>query len=412
MSILEKLNVYLEKQVTFNNKIEEHPLQRCNEPIKKIYITLLNIALKEGNGSTYAQELFLRQIIQCADLRDEVLIEIGETEEQNFVETLGESFLKYFKENDLKYNFILDLLLLLIQATSVQTEFAWLIGKKLGIQEKEFNFLMNLATCILEEDSNSYMQLIERAPKNIKVKYFVGYVKHFLIGRLIDDDKMVVYYGCETLEQRPSFNEIFKNEEMSLERWVFKQDILVFENWQIDLSHKNWLFRNNQKVIFRNCEIVGDNYPICFDGTAQIVIDNCSFTYFNNRVLVINDCISVNINACHFKECVYLYDLYKNSNGGIYFIADKAVTEANQMRLIEIVDSKFIDCSVWNKEGHYYSDYSLGYSMNIPQRIRRCQFNNCLSYMDMPKRLCNGGSTLFNNAEVEDCIIIASHPIV
>lgn len=412
MSILEKLNSYLEKQVTFNKKIEEHPLQRCHEPIKKTYITLLNLALKESADFTYEQRAFLNQIIQSVDLNDEILIEISEIEAQNFAKALGENFLKYFRENELKYNFVLDLLLLLMKATKVQKEFASLIGESLGIGEREYNFLMNLATCILEEDSNSYMQLIERAPKNIKVRNFVGYVKSFLVGRLIDDDEMVFYYGSRNLEERPNFNEVFKNEEMSLERWVFKQDVLVFENWQIDLSRKKWLFRNNQKVVFKNCEIIGDNHPISFDGTARIIIDHCKFTYFNNRVLLINDCIHVSIYACQFKECVYLYDMYQNSNGGIYFIADKAITETNQMRFVEIVDSKFVDCSVWNKEGHYYSDYSLGFSMNIPQRLKGCQFNNCLSYMDMPKRLCNGGSTLFNGAEVEDCVIIASHPIV
>ncbi|WP_054740948.1 hypothetical protein [Cellulosilyticum ruminicola] len=343
---------------------------------------------------------------------DEIFDPISETEEQNFAQALGENFLKYFRGNELRYNFIFDLFLILMKATKVQKDFVWLMGANLGINEKELNFLMNLGMSILEEDSSSYMQLIERVPKNINVRNFIGYTRHFLVGRLIDDDEMVVYYGCEKLEEKPSFNETFKNEEMSMERWVFKQDVLVFENWKIDLSQKQWLFRNNQKVIFRNCELIGDHYPISFDGTGEIIIEQCEFTYFNNRVLVVNDCINVKINKCQFKECVYLYNVYQNSNGGVYFVADKAMTDAQQMRFIEIVDSRFIDCSVWNKEGHYYSDYSLGCSMSIPQRIRNCQFNNCLSYMDMPKRLCNGGSTLFNNGEAEECIVIASHPIL
>lgn len=412
MRMLEELNMYLEKQKAFTNIIEEHPLGRCSENIKKVYITLLKIVLKDQEYIEEKQLVFLNRLMQSVNLENIELDYAMETAEKNYVGAIGGIFLKYFRTSELKYNFVLDLLLLLMQASDVQKHFMWLICENLEFKEPEISFLMNLATCILEEDSTSYMQLIERAPKKIKVKNFVCYVKSFLVGRLIDDDTAVVYYSNNHLDDKPSFNEIFKSEEMSLERWVFKQDLLVFENWQIDLTHKNWQFRNNQKVIFKNCEIIGDNYPISFDGVAEIIIENSSFTYFSNRVFLINDCVTLKITACQFKECVYLYDLYQNSNGCIYFIADKAITETDKVRSIEIVNSTFVDCSVWNKEGHYYSDYSLGYSMNVPQRLINCNFKNCLSYMGTPKRLCNVGSTLFNGAEEEGCTIIASHPIL
>ena len=414
MEILTILNAYLEKQKTFAYAIEEHPLGRCEVNIKKIYIQLLKLVLSDSKAVNEKQLDFLERLIKGIDLDDEIKLEITlEEADKKFIEVLGECFFKYFKGSILKYNFILDTILILMQASKEQKAFIRLICETLGLQEGEVRFLMNLATCILEEDSMSYMQIIERVPKGIKMQNFVGYVKPFLIGRLIDNDELVMYYGNErkNLYEKPSFNEIFKSEEMSLERWVFKQDVLVFENWAIDLTHKKWQFRNNQKVIFRGCEIIGDDTPICFDGVSEIIIEDCTFTYFNNRVFLINDCLSFNIKESLFKECVYLYDVYQNSNGCIYFIADKGTTLASGEREIRVEDSKFIDCSVWNKEGHYYSDYSLGYSMSIPQKIIGCDFKNCLSYMGMPKRLCNGGSVLFNQVEAERCNLAASHPI-
>lgn len=412
MSALEELNKYLEKQTTFLNYVEGHPLVRCSENIKNVYITLLNLILKDQEPIDEKQQAFLERLTKSIELDNPVVDQVIDASEKNFINTVGEVFIKYFRHSELKYNFVLDLLLLLMQANTVQKQCITLICLNLGLKEAEINFLMQLATCILDEDSESYMQLIEKAPREIKVQNFSCYVKTFLVGRMVDDETSVIYYSNPDLYHKPSFNEVFKNEEMSMERWVFKQDILVFENWQIDLTYKNWQFKNNQKVIFKNCEIIGDKYPICFDGVSEITIDNCTFTYFNNRVLLISDCIKLNVEGCTFKECMYLYDMYQNSNGGVYFIADKAVTVTNELREVRIVNSQFIECSVWNKEGHYYSDYSLGYSMNIPQEITNCSFKNCLSYMGMPKRLCQSGSVLFNQGIVQDCTVIASHNIL
>lgn len=413
MKALEQLNKYLEKQKAAAHVFEGHPLGKCHEHVKQVYIQLLKLVLMDQGSTNAAQDIFLEQLIASIELenKNESLDEIKVND--NFIELLGELFLKYFKGSILRYNFVLDALLVLMKANKMQKEFMGLLCEVLGFQEAEIIFLMNLAECLLEEDSLSYMQLIEKAPKSMRVQNFMAYAKPFLVGRLVDDEKLVIYYGNEkqNLYERPSFNEIFRSEEMSLERWVFKQEVLVFEYWKIDLSHKNWQFRNNQKVIFKNCEIIGENEPISFDGSAEIIIEDCTFTYFNNRVFLINDCLKLNLKGNLFKECIYLYDMYQNSNGCIYFMADKGMTESHENREVNVTDNSFIDCSVWNKEGHYYSDYSLGYSMNVPQKILNCSFKNCLSYMGTPKRLCNGGSLLFNQAKALECTVIASHPI-
>ncbi len=417
MKTLEQLNAYLEKEKTFAYAIEGHPLRRCQEHVKKVYIELLNLVLDHQETINKAQKRFIQHLVVSIDIESTIFNQTHEIDEikkdESFIRLLGETFLKYFRGSKLKYNFILDMLLLLMRANDTQKEFMVLICESLGIRNIEIIFLMNLATCILEEDSESYMQLIERVPKSIHIENLNGYAKSFLVGRLIDDENMVSYYGNEKLNlfDRPSFNEVFKNEEMSLERWVFKQDVLIFEYWQIDLTHKNWQFRNNQKVIFKNCEIIGGDYPIGFDSVGEIIIEDCSFSYFNSRVFLVSDVVKLNIRECLFKECVYLYDMYQNSNGCIYFIADKGETVTLLSREISIQNSDFIDCSVWNKDGHYYSDYSLGYSMNVPQKIINCNFKNCLSYMGTPKRLCNGGSVLFNQVEVIECTSMASHPM-
>lgn len=414
MKGLTALNAYLEKQKTFTYAITEHPVGRCDVNIKRIYIQLLKVVLKDSNAKSEAQCHFLERLTKGIGLENESELVLEIEEDKNFVEALGEMFFKYFKGSKLRYNFILDALLILMQASQQQKEFMHLICEALGLRQGEVNFLIQLAECILEEDSISYMQLVERVPKDIQMQNFMGYVKPFLVGRLIDDEDLVVYYGNagKQLYEKPSFNEVFKSEEMSLERWVFKQAVIIFDSWEIDLSHKKWQFRNNQKVIFKNCEIIGDNAPISFDGVSEIIIEDCCFTYFNNRVFLINDCLNLAIQGSLFKECVYLYDVYQNSNGCIYFAADKGTTLGNENREIKITDSHFIDCSVWNKEGHYYSDYSLGYSMNMPQKISNCSFKNCLSYMGTPKRLCNGGSLLFNQAEAIACTLAASHPLL
>ena len=99
------------------------------------------------------------------NIDDEIKLEITlEEADKKFIEVLGECFFKYFKGSILKYNFILDTILILMQASKEQKAFIRLICETLGLQEGEVRFLMNLATCILEEDSMSYMQIIERVP--------------------------------------------------------------------------------------------------------------------------------------------------------------------------------------------------------------------------------------------------------
>lgn len=404
-----KLNRYLEGQKVFAHKIKGHPLENYQEPIKKIYIKLLTWLIEAKPEINSKQQSFLEGLKSYMHHKD---IELEHLEEEELlpidkVEVIGEVFLKYFRGDKLKYNFVLDTLLILMSANDTQMDFVQLVCENLELKEEEISFLIALATCILEEDTASYMHLIERVPSKIQIKAFRSYIKPFLIGRLIDEEAHLVYYA----KTKASFNEIFKGEEMSMPRWVFKQDVIIFENWKIDLSSHKWVFRNNEKVIFRNCEISGDHEPICFDGTMTIILEDCKFMDFSNRVLVINDCMKLNIKGCQFRECIYLYDIYQNSNGTIYFIADKGITLGNELREVLIEDTQFIDCCVWNKEGHYYSEYSLGYSMNMSQRLVGCTFKNCLSYMGTPKRLCDGGTMLFNQADSIACTLIASHPL-
>ena len=415
-STLKKLNSYLTKQTTFCHKIQGHPLERCQEHIKKIYMTLLQWVLEEQPKIDEKQLSFLNRLKANVGESGDLVsyLEDESIHTNNRIEAIGELFVKYFKKSSLKYHFMLDTLLLLMKASEVQLHFVHLLCEVLELDSEEVSFLIDFATCIVDEDDINYMRLIERVPQTIHIVNFSGYVKPFLNGRLVDEEAHLVYYAQPTLEGREniSFNKIFKSEEMSLPRWVFKQEVVVFENWQIDLSRNKWIFRNNQKVVFKNCQIIGHDEPINFDGTTEIYIENCSFREFSNRVFLINDCMQLNVKDCIFKECLYMYDLYQNSNGAIYFIADKGMTLGNEERRVVIENTHFIDCCVWNQEGHYYSDYSLGYSMNIPQKLINCTFKNCLSYMGSPKRLCNGGSLLFNHAEGIECTLVASNPIL
>lgn len=411
---IEKLRIYIKSMRESVYTLDGHPLEGNREEIKKAYLKLLNSII------SYKQELKEVQLDYLKSIKKACKVEMTlEEVQKGKIIALGDcedpfmtQLIHTIRSSHLKYNLILECLLILLIGINTNDEQLELLSEfceGLDIDEDKFNFLGDMALAILQQESEAYMRLIERLPRSFRSEQFTCYVRSFLVGRLIDDEEHVIYYSSSN--QKGDFNKVFKNEEMSLARYSFLQDVIVFENWNIDLSDFQWSFKNNRQVKFINCTFTGKGKCIYFDGVNNIIIEACIFKGFQNRVLVVNDCNLLSIKTSRFLECVYVYDVYQNSNGAIYYIEDKAFTEGEVERKVEILNCTFKECGTWNKEDHYYTEYNLGYSGIIAQHIIDSNFYNCLSYSGKSKRITKEGVTLFNRCIGENCKITASYPL-
>lgn len=411
MNSSEMIQEYYKRQKATLYAMTGHPLDEVEEYVQGLYIKMLCSLLQYHHTPSEEQLLFVERLLRGIGRKDD----LGEVMKKALAleENFPEEFTTQFKNNNLKYHFMVDAMVLLASQGSLEDEQIELMAQLcalLNIDHKQADFLTQMAVSILEQDSALYMRNVENAPQGCNVENFRYYTKKFLTGRMIDSREYVYYYACKCAD----FNKTFAEEEMAREMYTFTADKVIFENWKIDLSDCSWYFLNNKEVQFINCEFMGKDTAINFDGVNSVKAENCSFHNFNKRVFVINDCTQFEMTGCHFFNCLYTYNDSSSRVGGVYYITDKGLNEGVGEKSVKVFGCTFKACGIWNthSDEYYYAPNNIiGFSENIKQHISYSSFYNCLAYNKGTKEISGRGGNLFNNAISSECELTASNKI-
>ncbi|WP_123053860.1 right-handed parallel beta-helix repeat-containing protein [Clostridium sp. JN-1] len=359
-----KIRKYFKNQKAASYPIKGHPLEESQNYTKSIYMEMLCIILQYGELPKAEQILFIRRLFEGIGLGDK----FNEYMRKALCadETFASEFVKQFKYSELKYNFVVDSLIVIASAGTPEkhsVEFISEICEILLLNKKEVEFLVHVTLSILEQDSDIYSSISDKNLAQGMIGNFMCYFKQFFTGKLVDTNSEVYYFAKEKVKLN-----LQGNKDGSVIE--FKQNNVAFENYMIDLSKVNFKFIRCEYVEFINCSFSGVG-PIVFENCKHINISGCNFNDFTKGAFEVKSCYNFNIIKSTFKNCgkVGYSDIY----GGIIY--------SDNLNEITIKMCKFDDCFVKSGNGYDRVYGVIFYGGNSTKRM--VIENNDFGYFDI-----------------------------
>ena len=355
---VDKLRVYFKKHKADSYSITEHPLEQADEYLKGIYITMLCTIMCNNSEPREEQRFFIERLMKgigaTGTLNDYVkkALEIDDK--------FAEEFVRQFKDNELKYNFVVDALVLVSSVGSPNkkdVEFISEICDMLAISKDEVRFFSNMALGIVEQDSKKFVNSSDENLTLEKIDRFKYYYKDFFGGALIDNDEVVYFYTNEKKELD------FKMFFGECETIKFNEKTIVFENYIINLNDIRFEFEDCYEVKFINCSFTGNK--IIFRGCSEINISNCNFKDYNDGTFNLLECKTFRIENCTLYNCGRIDE--SDAYGGVII--------ANSVNNIIMDSCKFVKCFI-KTNNRAYNYYARGAILFMQNNIRNIIIEN------------------------------------
>lgn len=359
---VDKLRMYFKKHKSESYPITEHPLEQADDYSKGIYITMLCTIMYNDSEPREEQRLFIERLMNGIGISGNINDYIKKALEID--DKFAEEFVRQFKDNDLKYNFIVDALVLISSVGSLEKrdmEFVSEICDILAISKDDVRFYSNMALGIVEQDSEKFIEASDNNLTLEKVERFKYYYKEFFSDILINNSEILHYYSSKKKEL--DFKLLSKDSEIV----NFNEKNIVLENYIINLDNVEFKFKDCDEVKFRNCDFNGQ--AIEFEYCNNIIIENCKFDKFKKGTINLFNCNSISIEKSYFKGCSkYVGD--STGEGGVIY--------SKKLKKADIIDSNFYDCSL---KGDYISHLVLGAifyaDYNTEFNLEGNEFNSC-----------------------------------
>lgn len=383
-----------------NNKAENYPIKNdslrdSTDFIKNGYLKMLAVILQQAGEITDGQLTIYKRIwagAQSELAAEEFLRMALSVEIEDFVNFTGEC-----KEIDLKYNFVLDAIILIGVEEKKEEQIRLVVGfcEALGIAKEEIRYLAAMAKAILELSDSAYIDAYEVKIDSIPDMIFQGYMHLITKSCICGNDNLTIF--------QPSCAEDVNLQMLEKLREVDTPNIKLV-NLEIDLDEYCMCFVEKASVILESCVIRrGRKHPITFDNCEKVEIINTEFMDFDSRTLCVEKVGSVWIEGCKFINCKYKYEDYGENwdkLGGVIY------SESLKNGIINIENSSFKNCGGMN--GNYYS--KSAFISNVQCEVCGCKFIDCWHWNGM--RYCGGGRdedkperTMFtHNSKAINCV--------
>lgn len=285
---VDTIRTNLEKKRPDVYPIKEHPIDGCEEFVKKLYIDILCVVAQYENEDAENQLKFIQRIHAGAGIAEPITENIKNAMEVT-VEQFDE-FLRQCRENSLENIFIVDCLLTACAdgtPNAKQVAFLAEVSEALGIGREHTGWLCDIAIAILEQDTEKYHAACENIPHDKKtpiVESVVCYLKEFVVGVLVDTDELLWIYAKEkTVLSDVLYDQLF--DEDGVERNKVKIENIIFPCYRDGIFH----FKNIKEIECRSCELLSSSFD--FNSIYHISISDCifdgkestdSFLYYRN----------------------------------------------------------------------------------------------------------------------------------
>ncbi|MGN1340737.1 MAG: hypothetical protein ACI4WS_10625 [Oscillospiraceae bacterium] len=304
---VDAIRTNLEKKRPEVYPIKEHPIDGCEEFVKKLYIDMLCVVAQYENEDAENQLKFIQRIHAGAGLTEPITENIKNAMEVT-VERFDE-FLRQCRENSLENIFIVDCLLTACAdgaPNGKQVAFLAEVSEALGIGREHTGWLCDIAIAILEQDTEKYHAACENIPHDKKtpiVESVVCYLKEFVVGVLVDTDEMLWIYAKEkTVLSDELYDQLF--DEDGVERNKVKIENIIFPCYRDGIFH----FKNIKEIECRFCELLSSSFD--FNSIYHISISDCIFdgqqdSY--NTFLCLKNITNIDIINSLFKDKIIEY---------------------------------------------------------------------------------------------------------
>ena len=372
----EKLRTKLHRELPLAHPIKEHPIDKCEEFVKKLYIDMLCVIAQYENSDTEFALNFVQRIMAGADMKEPVTDHVKNAMEIT-EERFGE-FLRQCRENKLENIFVVDAMLISCADGKPNVKQVAMLAEltaALGFKKKQVEILSSLTAVILEQNSNEYFKIYRTIPKNDVFSFIMSaicYIKEFVSGILIDCGELVYVYSKEKtdlkklLETMPS---VFQEEDASY--WgIYHCKIL-----------------NRKKAVFENLII---NQQIQLESGNSVTFKNCEM--YSAKV--------INYRFLEITECVFDG---RNDSTNFYFISEGIkISITNSIFRNYLSEKGRIGCRLICKEDNIYR---CGYVTTNSARVENCSVivNQCsFENIDSDKVFSNAFSSHNRNVSVKN----------
>lgn len=366
-----KLRQYFKTQMGKSHQIENHPLNQADEYTRDYYLTMLCVASQSKGELEGGQALFIQRILggikEAKDFRE--YIKRAYEVDIKF----AEEFVNLFKDNPLKYNLIVDALIIahLNHDEFQNTLFIAELSDTLGITNDEMIAMAKLTSGILSENSEQYLEGSKLLASKFDYQKFWYYGKNFVAGCIQNDDEVTYYYS---LNKRP-----FTFESREIE---FKSKTVIFENLIVDLSETLLKLESCEYISFRNCEFTVKYIKIY--STKKLEIVDSVFKNFNEGVFDISGLDTLAISNSKFYDCKH----------GVFRISNKKELE------IQIKNSEFKNCYSYLADVSGILYFNSG-SLSGESQIVNSKFYNCKS--PFVAQIERSSKEMYIDCEIVDC---------
>ena len=363
---------YIENSKAKNYPIKNDCLCESTDFIKNGYLKMLAVILQQAGETTDAQVNIYKRILAGAQseftaedfLRMALSIEI-----EDFVNFTGEC-----KELSLKYNFVLDAIILIGLKEKKEEQFRLLAGfcEALGITKEEMRYLAMMAKAILEMSESAYVDAYEVKADSIPDMVFQGYRCLIAKSCICSNDNLIIFQSTCAEQVNLRMLEKIRTSNAPNVKLI---------NVEINLNEYYMCFNRKASVILESCVIrSGNKHPITFDNCEKVEIKNTEFMDFNSRTLQIENLGSLCIEGCKFINCKYIYDDRDDEDIYGYEISQWMelggfIYSENSLKngKIYIENSLFKNCGGINE----WDVKKSAFISNVKCNVSNCKFIDC-----------------------------------
>lgn len=339
---INKLREHIRKTKAENYPIEGHLLEKEPDYNKNFYFKMLCMILQYSDSIAEEQTMFLQRLIKGCHAENSLQDYMRQALELD-VEDYKE-FVEKVLQGDLKYMFVLDVLLVshLGECKNEYCKFLAEVIESMEININELNFISKICNSILEQNSKNFEVTIEEIKTEISNLIFLPYLDMYFSGLLLKSQENMYYYSNDKINQR-----VLKNFSTEI-----KSNKVTYENLKIKLTDENLNFIGCKEVKFINCDFLSNGGRLYFSNVGKVEFENCKFTKFEDILLLADSLNSLYMVNCKIFECGY--EVSKNDDadaddyaqGGVICLRDETdnISIENCIFTNCFIEANDIDC--------------------------------------------------------------------
>lgn len=344
-------------------------LAALDEYTKNLYLKVLCTVIQYENEPSEMQTLYLKRLI--AGIGTEEPLEEYMRKALEISDVDIKEFISYMKENQVRYYFALESMVLTAMGQQTQNNYEYLaeLIELCGITKEDLKYLAFIAESILWQDSGYYDTAKDSINDRTKSLNFYPYVSNYYAGALIDNDNEQ-YYTAPGLGMNT--NDIILPAEYTARK-------VTFRNLVINLG-EDCKFEGCETVDFINCKITTDNSKaLHFKAIENVSFIECEFYDMDNHVACFESVNNVEVKQCTLRNCGWVCTGYgrgalftfewdsKNTftfinnealncyikSTGDYFGVTGILINTSDVEKGVIRDNEFVGCQCIIKGNHY-----------------------------------------------------------